>query len=63
VTVRSVGEGWTVLPRATTKVRERVLDKLGVTGSSPVPPIEAPAKRYLALPELLTESVSQVLVK
>jgi hypothetical protein len=72
VTVRSVGDGWTVLPRATTRVRERVqasanpaprrerkrlqiventrtianeriagcqLDKLGVTGSSPVPPI------------------------
>jgi hypothetical protein len=39
------------------------LDKLGVTGSSPVPPIHFPAKRLHALPSLLTESVSQVLVK
>jgi hypothetical protein len=39
------------------------LDKLWVTGSSPVPPINSPAKRMHALPELLTDSVSQVLVK
>ena len=39
------------------------IDKLGVTGSSPVPPIISPAKRLHALPGLLTKTISQVLVK
>jgi hypothetical protein len=56
-----------VLPRATTSRRERVqtrvIDKLGVTGSSPVPPILVPAKPDDPWPVLATDSVSQVLVK
>jgi hypothetical protein len=35
------------------------IDKLGVTGSSPVPPMIFPAKRQHRLPLSLTKSVSQ----
>jgi hypothetical protein len=41
----------------------RRVDKLGVTGSSPVPPMIFPAKRLHASSVLLTKTVSQVLVK
>src|SRR4051794_33207105 len=39
------------------------IDKLGGTGSSPVPPIISPASRLHALPILLTKTVSRVLVR